>query len=58
MKTMGEISNDLMKLYADYEMKLEEPMLSVLTLYVSHEILDARQDVFDMVIGYLEKKGV
>lgn len=58
MKTMSEICNDLLEMYADYGMTLDEPMLSALTLYVSHEIMNARQEVFDKVIDAIEKKGV
>lgn len=58
MKSLNDIRNDLLELCADYGVTISDTVLDMIALYVSHEILNARQDVFDMVIAQIEKRGV
>ncbi len=58
MKSLNDIRNDILELYAEYGLAVDDPILTALVLYVSHEIMNGRQDVFDTVVDTLNKKGV
>lgn len=58
MKTIEEIENEIKAILYQYGVTPADTVLMAVSLYVSQQIMDARQNVFDMIIDHLEKKGV
>ena len=58
MKSMSEIQDEITAICYQYGIELADAVALALSAYISHEIMNARQDVFNMVIDSLDKKGV
>lgn len=57
MKSMDLIRGEIEALCQRHKIAVDDRMLTVFTAYVVHEIIDARQAVFDTVVSNI-KKGV
>lgn len=57
MKSMDLIRGEIEALCQRHRTTISETLLTALTAYVTHEIVDARQDVFNMVADQLNKRG-
>lgn len=55
MKSMDLIRGEIEALCRRHKIAVDDRMLTVLTAYVVHEVIDARQAVFDTVVGIIEK---
>jgi hypothetical protein len=58
MKTIDDIQNEITAICYQYGFTLADTLALALSAYISQQIMDARQDVFDMIIDHLDKKGV
>lgn len=53
-KDRGTIEREIMAICDRYDVKVKDPILSALTLYVMQVQLDARQSVVDALTEYLK----
>ena len=57
MKTIDDIQNEITAICYQYGFTLADTVALALSAYISQQIMDARQDVFDMIIAHIDERG-
>ena len=58
MKPIEEIQDVIKAICYQYGITLADGVLLAISVYISHEIIKARQDVFDMILDSMDKRRI